>query len=51
MFRARRGPRRVLSLLFFAQSIDLAVPDTAIRGLLALVIPDASSPAPSANHD
>ena len=49
VFRARRGPRRVLSLLLYAQSSDLAVPDTAIRRVLALVMPDASSPAPEPN--
>ncbi len=37
--RARRGPRRVLSFLLFAQSNDLAVPDTAVRELLAVVMP------------
>ncbi|MDQ4143857.1 MAG: nucleotidyltransferase family protein [Actinomycetota bacterium] len=31
--RASRGPRRVLSLLIFAQSNDLPVPDGAIRRL------------------
>lgn len=31
--RARIGPRRVLSLLLYAQSNDLAVPDTTIRAL------------------
>lgn len=31
--RARKGNRRVLSLLFYAQSVDLAVPDSAIEAL------------------
>jgi hypothetical protein len=31
--RARHGPRRVLSLLIYAQSDDLAVPNTAIQQL------------------
>jgi Nucleotidyl transferase of unknown function (DUF2204) len=31
--RARHGPRRVLSLLLYAQSFDLAVPDVAISRL------------------
>jgi hypothetical protein len=31
--RARRGPRRVLSLLLYAQSVDLLVPPTAIHAL------------------
>ena len=31
--RASRSPRRVLSLLVFAESNDLSVPDTAIRSL------------------
>ena len=33
--RARRGPRRMLSLLLYAQSTDLAVPDHVIRRLAA----------------
>jgi hypothetical protein len=33
--RARRGPRRMLSLLLYAQSTDLAVPDPVIRRLAA----------------
>ncbi len=32
--RARHGPRRVLSLLFYAQSIDLPVPDRAVLDIL-----------------
>ena len=31
--RASRSPRRVLSLLIFAESNDLTIPDTAIRSL------------------
>ena len=31
--RARRAPRRVLSLLIYAQSIDLFVPNRVIRSL------------------
>src|SRR5207247_5654890 len=31
--RARHGPRRILSLLFYAQSEDLAVPDEVLRAL------------------
>lgn len=32
--RARRGSRRVLSLLAYAQSVDIAVPEHAIRALI-----------------
>lgn len=35
--RARLGPKRVLSLLLYAQSLDLLVPDRAIKSLLALL--------------
>jgi len=35
--RANHGPRRVLSMLFYAQSNDLAVPDAAIARLLELL--------------
>jgi len=35
--RARRGPRRMLSLLLYAQSTDLAVPDHVVRRLAAMV--------------
>ena len=35
--RARRGPRRILSLLLFAQSLDLLVPNTAIKNLFELL--------------
>jgi predicted nucleotidyltransferase len=41
--RARSaGPRRVLSLLLYAESTDLAVPITAIRDLLAQLYPTAA---------
>jgi predicted nucleotidyltransferase len=36
--RARRGPRRILSVLFYAQSSDLTVPDAAVRRLLDSVV-------------
>jgi len=36
--RARRGPRRVLSVLFYAQSSDLTVPDAAVRRLIDTVV-------------
>jgi predicted nucleotidyltransferase len=32
--RARQGPRRVLSMLIFAQSLDLLVPDQAVKSLV-----------------
>ena len=35
--RARRGPRRVLSLLTFAQSTDLPIPEFAIRRLFEMI--------------
>lgn len=38
--RARQGPRRVLSLLLYAQSTDLAVPDHVVRRLAALTLGD-----------
>lgn len=37
VWRARKGSRRVLSLLLYASSIDLAVPRAAIRALLAQI--------------
>jgi hypothetical protein len=41
--RARgAGPRRVLSLLLYAESTDLAVPVTAIRDLLDQLYPTSS---------
>ena len=39
--RARRGPRRMLSLLLYAQSTDLAVPDHVIRRLSAVTLGEA----------
>jgi hypothetical protein len=41
LMRARRGPRRMLSLLLYAQSTDLAVPDHVIRRLSALTLGEA----------
>ena len=38
--RARRGPRRILSLLLYAQSTDLAVPDPVIRRLADATLGD-----------
>ncbi|HZS48249.1 MAG TPA: nucleotidyltransferase [Blastocatellia bacterium] len=35
--RARRGPRRVLSMLLFAQSLDLLVPNTVIKTLFDIL--------------
>ncbi|HEX8183449.1 MAG TPA: nucleotidyl transferase AbiEii/AbiGii toxin family protein [Blastocatellia bacterium] len=35
--RARRGPRRVLGLLLYAQSLDLLVPDKAIKSLIHML--------------
>ncbi|HET9529180.1 MAG TPA: nucleotidyl transferase AbiEii/AbiGii toxin family protein [Blastocatellia bacterium] len=35
--RARAGPKRVLSLLLYAQSLDLLVPDRVIKSLLELL--------------
>ena len=32
--RARQGPRRVLSMLMFAQSLDLLVPDRVIKAMV-----------------
>jgi len=40
LMRARRGPRRILSLLLYAQSTDLAVPDHVIRRLSAETLGD-----------
>jgi hypothetical protein len=42
LMRARRGPRRTLSLLLYAQSVDLAVPDHVIRRLAAVTLGDES---------
>jgi predicted nucleotidyltransferase len=41
--RARRGPRRVLSLLLYAQSMDLMVPDIVVRRLAESVFPQEVS--------
>jgi hypothetical protein len=41
--RARRGPRRMLSLLLYAQSTDLAVPDHVVRRLAAMVFGEEPS--------
>ena len=35
--REARGPRRVLSLIIFAQSNDLVIPDDVIRRLLTTI--------------
>jgi predicted nucleotidyltransferase len=35
--RARRGPRRVLGLLLYAQSLDLLVPDRVIKSLIHMM--------------
>jgi hypothetical protein len=40
LMRARRGPRRILSLLLYAQSTDLAVPDHVIRRLSSTTLGD-----------
>jgi predicted nucleotidyltransferase len=45
--RARHGPRRVLSLLIYAQSVDLAVPDAVIADLVDAVGYPWPSPPPS----
>ena len=44
--RARRGARRVLSLLLYAQSSDLLVPSRVIRELFAMI--EELEPEPSA---
>jgi predicted nucleotidyltransferase len=38
----QHGPRRLLSLVFFAQSIDLLVPDEIVTELLAAIHPNES---------
>ncbi|HEX9377654.1 MAG TPA: nucleotidyltransferase [Actinomycetota bacterium] len=43
--RARHGVHRVLSLLVYAQSRDLAVPAHAVRSLFALVDDEGHAPA------
>ena len=40
--RARRGPWRVISLLAYARSSDLPVPDSAMRELMSLVDSDSA---------
>jgi hypothetical protein len=42
--RARLGPRRILSLLFFAQANDLVVPDEPMVELLRTVMPPDERP-------
>jgi hypothetical protein len=37
--RARQAPRRVLSLLLYAESVDLAVPRAVVEAVLAYVYP------------
>jgi predicted nucleotidyltransferase len=37
--RARHSPRRVLSLLLYADSVDVAIPREVVEALLALVYP------------
>ncbi len=37
VWRARSGPRRVLAMLLYAQSLDLLVPSRAIRELISLL--------------
>jgi predicted nucleotidyltransferase len=37
LMRANHGPRRVLSMLFYAQSNDLPVPDSSIERLLEVI--------------
>jgi predicted nucleotidyltransferase len=41
--RALRGPRRVLSLLLYATSVDLVVPERAVRALFDTIIGGPSS--------
>ena len=38
--RARQAPRRILSLLLYAQSNDIAVPDSAVRSLFEVIYGD-----------
>jgi predicted nucleotidyltransferase len=35
--RARRGPRRILGLLLYAQSLDLLVPDKVVKSLINML--------------
>lgn len=46
--RSRVGPRRMLSLLIFAESIDLAVPPEAVALLYERTHPSGLVPDPSA---
>jgi predicted nucleotidyltransferase len=46
--RARHGPRRMLSLLVYAQSVDLAVPDLAISRLYQQI---GFDPGPTPGRD
>jgi predicted nucleotidyltransferase len=41
--RASRGPRRVLSLLVYAQSVDLGVPDHVVAELVRMIYGPAQS--------
>ena len=41
--RARNGPRRVLSLLLYAQSSDVAVPDGPVKELFHLICGDGAA--------
>jgi hypothetical protein len=44
--RSRIGPRRILSLLFYAQANDLVVPDDVLRALIDEVLtPKDGAPA------
>ncbi len=48
VWRARKGSRRVLSLLFYALSIDLAVPARVIAALLDQIEHTTGEPAHAA---
>jgi hypothetical protein len=48
--RARRAPRRVLSLLLYAQSNDVWVPNQVIHELYLSLFGDASSAVPQSVH-
>jgi predicted nucleotidyltransferase len=49
--RARQaGVRRVLSLLLYAQSVDIVVPHSAISTLMGVLIGSAPEPAPAAGR-
>jgi predicted nucleotidyltransferase len=45
LHRARHGPKRILSFLLFAQSLDLPVPDEVIRKIHALAASGTASEA------